>query len=274
MMRSVIELHGPSWEELLPQLEFAYNNSLQSSIGVSPFYANSGRHPRMPVSVLEREGDDESLDGLVVDSSSQLSGSSADGENAVAAKVESMAESIVRINAQLRDEIIAAQERQRFTANLHREYTRFNVGDSVVVAKDRVHGGPSANTSKDKWQHLWRGPFTVKSCKGENAYELEMPDWFLGHPVFNVSHLQKWKARDPEDPPVDQSSGQIADPANVIPSDQEQSVTSAESIQTRVLRPRTQAADLSVPVAAAPHASDKPGRNVAELPVLHMDDYE
>ena len=33
------------WEILLPMAEFAYNNSVNSSTGVSPFYANFGFHP-------------------------------------------------------------------------------------------------------------------------------------------------------------------------------------------------------------------------------------
>lgn len=34
-----------NWAEMLPLAEFSYNNSLSSSTGVSPFYANYGYHP-------------------------------------------------------------------------------------------------------------------------------------------------------------------------------------------------------------------------------------
>jgi reverse transcriptase-like protein/integrase-like protein/gag-polyprotein putative aspartyl protease len=36
---------GQDWEELLPTLEFAYNDTTQSSTGQTPFYLNYGYHP-------------------------------------------------------------------------------------------------------------------------------------------------------------------------------------------------------------------------------------
>jgi hypothetical protein len=36
---------GQDWEELLPSLEFAYNDTTQSSTGQTPFYLNYGHHP-------------------------------------------------------------------------------------------------------------------------------------------------------------------------------------------------------------------------------------
>jgi hypothetical protein len=34
-----------NWVDLLPMAEFAYNNSVTSTTGLSPFYANYGYHP-------------------------------------------------------------------------------------------------------------------------------------------------------------------------------------------------------------------------------------
>src|SRR5438045_7100625 len=36
---------GQDWEELLPSLKFAYNDTVQSSTGQTPFYLNYGHHP-------------------------------------------------------------------------------------------------------------------------------------------------------------------------------------------------------------------------------------
>src|SRR5947207_11218044 len=36
---------GQDWEELLPSLEFAYNNTVQSSTDQTPFYLNYEHHP-------------------------------------------------------------------------------------------------------------------------------------------------------------------------------------------------------------------------------------
>ena len=38
-----------NWSELLPLAEFAYNNALSATTGVSPFFANKGYHPNITV---------------------------------------------------------------------------------------------------------------------------------------------------------------------------------------------------------------------------------
>jgi len=38
-----------NWSELLPLTEFAYNNALSATTGVSPFFANKGYHPNITV---------------------------------------------------------------------------------------------------------------------------------------------------------------------------------------------------------------------------------
>ncbi|GMF14755.1 unnamed protein product [Phytophthora fragariaefolia] len=37
-----------SWGSFLPMVEFALNNAVHASTGLTPFYANYGRHPRFP----------------------------------------------------------------------------------------------------------------------------------------------------------------------------------------------------------------------------------
>jgi len=38
-----------NWSELLLLVEFAYNNALSATTGVSPFFANKGYHPNITV---------------------------------------------------------------------------------------------------------------------------------------------------------------------------------------------------------------------------------
>ena len=38
-----------NWSELLPLMEFAYNNTLSATTGISPFFANKGYHPDLTI---------------------------------------------------------------------------------------------------------------------------------------------------------------------------------------------------------------------------------
>jgi hypothetical protein len=45
-LRCFINYHQDNWVDLLPVVEFAYNNTFQESIHQTPFFANYGYHPR------------------------------------------------------------------------------------------------------------------------------------------------------------------------------------------------------------------------------------
>ena len=49
LLRSCLMDFGGSWEEHLPLVEFAYNNSYQTNIGRAPFEALYGRRCRTPI---------------------------------------------------------------------------------------------------------------------------------------------------------------------------------------------------------------------------------
>ena len=49
MLRAVVLDWGYSWEKHLPLIEFAYNNSFHSNIGMSPYEALDGRPCRTPL---------------------------------------------------------------------------------------------------------------------------------------------------------------------------------------------------------------------------------
>ena len=48
MLRHYITPKMDNWDDMLPVLEFAINNSYQDSIKDTPFYANYCKHPRIP----------------------------------------------------------------------------------------------------------------------------------------------------------------------------------------------------------------------------------
>jgi hypothetical protein len=45
-LRTTLATYGETWEQHLPAVEFAYNNSVNASTGYTPFYLMYGHHPR------------------------------------------------------------------------------------------------------------------------------------------------------------------------------------------------------------------------------------
>ena len=43
-LRFFINKEQSDWSELLPMAEYAYNNSVTTATGLTPFYPNYGRH--------------------------------------------------------------------------------------------------------------------------------------------------------------------------------------------------------------------------------------
>ena len=53
MLRGCVMEFSRSWDRYIPLMEFAYNNSFQSSIGMTPYEALYGRKCRTPVCWME-----------------------------------------------------------------------------------------------------------------------------------------------------------------------------------------------------------------------------
>ena len=63
LMRVFTESQKDQWEIFLPIFEFAMNNAFSSSTGTSPFFANFGRHPRMPDALLHLRSEENTTTG-------------------------------------------------------------------------------------------------------------------------------------------------------------------------------------------------------------------
>ena len=74
MLRACVLDHKGSWEERLPLVEFAYNNSYQASIQMAPYEALYGRPCRSPLCWTE-VGESSSITGpdLIRDTSKKVS---------------------------------------------------------------------------------------------------------------------------------------------------------------------------------------------------------
>ncbi|KAJ9556411.1 hypothetical protein OSB04_011025 [Centaurea solstitialis] len=171
MLRACVVDFGGSWEDHLPLIEFAYNNSYHSSIEAAPYEILYGRKCRTPLCWNE-VGEKQLAGPEVVQITSD------------------------KIN-QVRERLKTARDRQKSYADKRRKDIEFQVGDQVML-KVSPWKGVIRFGKKGKLSPRYIGPFTIIERIGAVAYKLELPDKLGGvHNTFHVSNLRKCLA-DPE----------------------------------------------------------------------------
>ena len=161
----MIEFKG-SWDTHLSLMEFAYNNSYQSSIGMAPFEALYGRKCRTLVcwdEVGERRLIGPELVQITLD------------------KIQ-----IVR------DRLKIARDRQKSYADKRRRDLQFNVGNRVFL-KVSPWKGVLRFGRRGKLRPRYIGQYEIIARVGAVAYRLDLPpELSKVHNVFHVSMLRKY----------------------------------------------------------------------------------
>jgi Chromo (CHRromatin Organisation MOdifier) domain len=168
---------GQDWEELLPSLEFAYNDTTQSSTGQTPFYLNYGHHP---TGVTRHEPVDNP-------------------------HAENQVRYLLRLHEAARDAINDAQQVQRRNADKKRmDAVPIKEGDWVLLKRK--------DSEKRKFAPLADGPFQVTKV-GTNAVTLRFPSNSRAHPTVNISRVQLYFGPRPQlatAPPDDEAGHEYA----------------------------------------------------------------
>uniref|UniRef100_A0A2N9IIP1 Integrase catalytic domain-containing protein n=1 Tax=Fagus sylvatica TaxID=28930 RepID=A0A2N9IIP1_FAGSY len=114
MLRACVLNFQGSWEEHLPLIEFAYNNSFHASIGMAPYEALYGRKCRSPV-CWDEVGESRLVGPEIIQITSEK----------------------IRL---IRERIQTAQSRQKSYADRRRRDLEFIVGDHVFLKVKPVEG--------------------------------------------------------------------------------------------------------------------------------------
>ena len=165
MLRACVLDWGGNWEKYLRLVEFAYNNSFQASIGMSPYEALYGRACRTPL-CWTPVGERRLFGPTIVD------------------------ETMERMKF-LKIKLKEAQDRQKSYANKRRKELEFQVGD-LVYLKAMTYKGAGRFTSRKKLSPRYVGPYKAIERVGAVAYKLDLPPKLNAfHNVFHVSQLRK-----------------------------------------------------------------------------------
>jgi hypothetical protein len=170
LLRSLVTEHHSHWDNILPQAEFAYNDSLNRSTGQSPFQIVYGMQPR-GVSELR------------------------DSEQTVtrSASAENFVEAMKELHNQVREQLQNSSQEYKRRVDQHKRELQFEVGD-LILAHLRKERFPRGTYNKLKMKKI--GPCRVMKKLGANAYEIELPDGIGISPIFNISDLYPYKAEE------------------------------------------------------------------------------
>ncbi|KAJ4958837.1 hypothetical protein NE237_025948 [Protea cynaroides] len=170
MLRAcVIDFKG-SWDEKLPLIEFAYNNSYQATIQMSPYEALYGRKCRTPL--FWNEVGERSIVG------------------------PEFVEETCRVVDIIKERVRVAQNRQKQYADTRRRDLEFAVGEKVFLKVSPMRGLRRFG-QKGKLSPRYVGPYEILAKCGKVAYQLALPPSMSSvHDVFHISLLKKY-VKDP-----------------------------------------------------------------------------
>ena len=164
MLRAFVNYQQNNWKELLPLVEFAYNNSQQASTKRTPFEINYGFHPVKPGPRLLTHCPAANDVKITIDTTLK----------------------------EVQDHIAAAQISQAEYANKTRSIPPFQLGDKVLVNADNILQDWDKQRPTRKLDNDKLGPFEIIRVISDTSYELKLPPKLQINPVFHASKLEKY----------------------------------------------------------------------------------
>ncbi|KAL5751049.1 hypothetical protein ACOSP7_025652 [Xanthoceras sorbifolium] len=173
LLRCLVQEHTGSWDLVLPQAEFAFNNSVNRTTGDTPFSIVYGFNPRTPVDM------------------NQLS-----LPNRVSEAGMDFFRYITTLHDDVRRHIAIHTEKYAARANLKKKDVQFSVGDQVLIRLRPERFPPGSFT---KLHARRAGPFPILKKLGPNAYLVDLPGSYTFSHIFNVEDLTAYKGTNVQD---------------------------------------------------------------------------
>ena len=164
-LRAYVNYQQDDWHDLLTFAEFAYNNTISSTTGVTPFFANYGQHPRYQI--IQSDGPDTAVP--------------------TPDELKDFQENFEQLEKHLQAEMKYAQAVQaEYADNRRSSPPVFRPGDKAWLQRRFI----TTTRPSNKLDFKRLGPFEVLERVGSHAYRLSLPDTMKVHPVFHVSLLE------------------------------------------------------------------------------------
>jgi transposase InsO family protein len=223
-LKAYVAQRPKEWDRLLPLAEFTYNAAYHKSLKTSPFRADIGFVPRMPIDLI-------------------VPTPSPDRQSKVSLEADEFAEQMMSDLRMLRERLEEAQTKMILEANKSRRPHDFKVGDSVFLDTTLLPIGyanltksESSNLNSRKFQQPFCGPFRITEAIGTNAFRLDTPAHWKMPNVFNVSRLKRdrvdYGREHPPPPPLRTMTDK--DPEYEVEAILEHQGSSAKTLQYKV----------------------------------------
>ena len=193
LLRTLVGEHLRDWDLKLSTAEFAYNNSINRTIGMSPSEVVYGFKPRQPIDLIP------------------MSQHARTSESASA-----FASHLHELHKEINNKINQSNAAYKVRADLHRKVKRFEVGDYVIV---RIRSERFPPGTVKKLHARGAGPFEVIKRINDNAYVLDLPEGFGISPIFNIEDLVAYKGPDfnPNNPLLDEPTQDLTSEGPSLP---------------------------------------------------------
>jgi hypothetical protein len=163
-LRLFVNQRQSNWVQWLAIAEFSYNNKIQSSTQTTPFFANTGQHPRMGFEPRRETKVEVASD---------------------------FAERMRKVHEELNAALLKAQEEmQRYADRERREAPQYKKGDKVMLSMENL----ATDRPSRKLAERQIGPYEIQEVLNPNAVLLKLPSNIRISPHVNVSHIRPYTA--------------------------------------------------------------------------------
>ena len=169
-LRNFVNPNQDDWDEKLPLAEYAINSTYNSTIKMTPFYADLGYEPNNPINSIiatKKRKNDTTINFL---------------------------QHQQQVLNNCINNIRLAQLNMEYYYNKNRKPQLFNVNDQVYLSTKHLDPAHTGFPVSAKFGPKWIGPYTIEKKISDNAYKLKFGPNIQFHPVFNTSSLKPYTA--------------------------------------------------------------------------------
>jgi hypothetical protein len=167
LMRILVIEHHSQWDQILAQVKFSYNDSVNRSTGKIPFQIMYIMNPRGVLELRDLKQSDFRSAGA-----------------------DDFAAEMQELHNQIKEQLKKSSSEYKNRFDQRRRNIEFEVGDQVIahLRKETFQRG---TYNKLKLKKI--GPCKILRRFGENAYELELPKDVGISPIFNITDMYPYR---------------------------------------------------------------------------------